>query len=321
MPKLPTVLMTDCIRSANIGNSHGGAYLVNLEAGSWQKVLDWNDQAIDWEGRGSDRGLRGIAFHNGEIYIAASNELFVFGQDFKIKRSFKNRYLGHCHEMFLDGDTLYLASTLFDSILTFDIPSGQFGRAWMFRHLVKKNAEGGPGGGPPQVQVMTYDASKEKGPQRGDSTHLNMVWVVQGLIYFSGVRINRMLCIDPTKGIRKHANIPTWTHNARPYRGGVLCNSTANDSICHLDLEGKVLKEFPVPRYDEAALTNKPTGEDVARQAFGRGLVTTEDGLIIGGSSPSTITVHDFESGSKIKSVNITLDVRNAPHGLAVWPY
>jgi len=32
---------------------------------------------IDWVGRGADRGLRGIVFYDGNIYIAASDEIFI----------------------------------------------------------------------------------------------------------------------------------------------------------------------------------------------------------------------------------------------------
>lgn len=314
MPTLPTVLMTDCIRSARVGDSHGGAYLVNLQAGSWRKVLDWNDPSISWEGRGSDRGLRGIAFHGGDIYIAASNELFVFDQEFKLKRSFKCRYLGHCHEICVAGDDLYLASTLYDSILRFNIPSGRFTNGWMLR--VPPNL---PQGSMPKARV--YDPEIATGPVPLDSLHMNQVWVENGLIYFCGVRYNRMMVLDPERGMKPHAVVPLWTHNARPFRDGVLCNSTKEDAVAYLDLQGKPLKSFPVPRYDEALLTNKPDGADVARQAFGRGLAVTPEGLIIASSSPSTVTVYDFDSGKVVKSMNLTMDVRNAPHGLAVWPY
>jgi len=327
MPRLPTVLMTDCIRSSNVGDSHGGAYLVDLEAGTWRKVLDWNDPTINWEGRGSNRGLRGIAFHNGEIYIAASDELFVFDQNFKVTRSFKNRYLGHCHEVFLDGDNLYLASTLYDSILRFNIPSGRFTRAWMLRAAVNTAQPGADpyasplAAAPRTPQTLVYSPESPNGPKPNDTLHLNQVWVEAGLVYFSGVRYTRLMCLHPERGLKKHCDIPEWTHNARPFRGGVLCNHTKTDAVAHLDLQGNALKSFPVPRYDEASLTNVPAGKDVARQAFARGLVTTPEGLVIGSSSPSTITVYDFDSGKTVKSVNITMDVRNAPHGLAVWPW
>jgi hypothetical protein len=46
-----------------------------------------------------------------------------------------------------------------------------------------------------------------------------------------------------------------------------------------------------------------------------------KDGLIAAGSSPSTIALHDFDSGETALSVSLSTDVRNAIHGLEVWPY
>ncbi|MBZ0173264.1 MAG: hypothetical protein K8E66_12845, partial [Phycisphaerales bacterium] len=74
MPGLPTVLVTDVVRSTRQGDSHGGAYLVNLATGGLERVLDWNTIDISWAGRGADRGLRGIAFLGEEILIAAADE-------------------------------------------------------------------------------------------------------------------------------------------------------------------------------------------------------------------------------------------------------
>ena len=39
-----------------------------------RSLLDWNTMGIDWQGRGWDRGLRGIAFDGETVYIAASDE-------------------------------------------------------------------------------------------------------------------------------------------------------------------------------------------------------------------------------------------------------
>jgi hypothetical protein len=46
-----------------------------------------------------------------------------------------------------------------------------------------------------------------------------------------------------------------------------------------------------------------------------------DDAVIAAGSSPSTVTLHDLESMKTTLSINLTLDVRNAIHGLEVWPY
>jgi hypothetical protein len=43
--------------------------------------------------------------------------------------------------------------------------------------------------------------------------------------------------------------------------------------------------------------------------------------VVAGGSSPSTVSVYDLAANERLLSVNLTMDVRNAIHGLEVWPY
>jgi hypothetical protein len=45
------------------------------------------------------------------------------------------------------------------------------------------------------------------------------------------------------------------------------------------------------------------------------------DTVVSGGSSPSTVTVYDLKANEMLLSVNLTRDIRNAIHGLAVWPF
>ena len=82
MGRLPTLLASSVIRGSRLGESHGGLYRVDLERGTAELKLDWNDTGIDISGRGGDRGLRGIAFHGERILVAANAELLVLDQDF-----------------------------------------------------------------------------------------------------------------------------------------------------------------------------------------------------------------------------------------------
>lgn len=326
---LPSVLMTDVIRSTKQGDSHGGAYLVDLERYTHRKVLDWNTVNINWEGRGEGRGLRGIAFHRGLVYIAASDEIFVFDQGFKLLRSFKNRYLRHTHETFLDADTLYLSSTAFDSVLAMELPSGRFTKGWCIRFY--------PDPANPQAKKLVMHAFDPNGPDsteggagppRGDTCHINHVWKRGGDLFASGTSLERLLVIDgPARGV--FAPIPTWTHNARPldltpWGGsgeGVIYNSTAGDRLVIADRSGRPLEAFDAVRYDPSRLTFSAVPDDHARQGFLRGLITMGD-LAIAGSSPSTVSLYQHGKGpGPVRSVNVSLDVRNAPHGLAVWPF
>ena len=72
--------------------------------------------------------------------------------------------------------------------------------------------------------------------------------------------------------------------------------------------------------------TDKLTGTDfddsrIARPSFGRGLCVVRDRVIAAGSSPSTIALHDLDSGKTALTVTLSSDVRNAIHGLEVWPF
>ena len=43
--------------------------------------------------------------------------------------------------------------------------------------------------------------------------------------------------------------------------------------------------------------------------------------FVVGGSSPSTISLYDVEANQKVGSVNLSMDIRNAIHGLEAWPF
>jgi hypothetical protein len=116
-------------------------------------------------------------------------------------------------------------------------------------------------------------------------------------------------------------NLPAGTHNSRPWNDGVLFNDTVSDCVRHVRRDGTE-KAFKIVAYDEADIEFAGIDDSkVARQAFGRGLCAIEDRFIAVGSSPSTITLYDFKTNQKVGSVNLSMDIRNAIHGLELWPF
>jgi len=300
---LPRLLVSSVVRGSNQGDSHGGLYLVDMAGGAFEQVLDWNTSDIDFDGRGADRGLRGIAIVGDEIFIAASDELFVFDKGFRIVASYRNAYLKHCHEICEHAGRLYLTSTGFDSILRLDLATRQFDQGFRLS---------GAGGG-------VFDPRASRGPNPSHLFHLNSVHADATGIYVSGRRLRALLRLAPGP-LAVVAKLPFGTHNAQPFRSGVIFNDTESDCVVWRSPVGQVV--VPVPRYAETDLTGG--GIDVsglARQAFGRGLCVLSDTLVATGSSPTTISLCDLSSGKLIKSVNLTMDVRNAAHGLAVWSF
>lgn len=318
-PGLPTVILSSVVRSAHKGESHGGVYLADLANNEIEQVLDWNDSSIDWEGRGGDRGLRGIAFYGGDVYLAASDEIFIFGRDFRRQGSFRNPYLKHCHEILAAGDSLFMASTGFDSVLEYDLVSRRFVRGYCLRFnelwRIRRKLDLRP-----RATFTVFDPQSPEGPTQGDTCHVNNVFVQDGDLYVSGTGLGNIWRIRDGR-LERYAHIPYGSHNARPFRDGVLLNHTRTDRIAFLSRRGRLRAKLPLPRYAPGQLLNADLPNDLARQAFARGLAVVNEDLIVGGSSPATVTAYRLDPPAILKSVNVSLDVRNAVHGLEVWPF
>jgi hypothetical protein len=307
--RLPKLIATSVVRGSQQGESHGGIYTVDFEQKSGDLHVDWNTSDIDFEGRGADRGLRGIAFDGDDIYVAASDELFCYDRNFQIKNSFKNRYLKHCHEIVRKGRRLFLTSTGFDSILGFDLDKQEYD--WGFR--LTRAYERWDG--------YTFDPRMNTGPAAVNDFHINMVHVEDSGIYLSGLHTKSCLHLNQDWKVTEFCSLPPGTHNARPWQGGILFNDTQSDAVRHVSREGRQ-SAFQIKTYPEKDIEFAGVDDTkVARQGFGRGLCVIDDRLIAAGSSPSTISIYDISTRQVVASVNLSMDIRNAIHGLEVWPF
>ena len=84
---MTTLIATSVVRGSRQGESHGGVYLLDLEQEKAALAVDWNTADIDWQGRGWDRGLRGICFDGDRGFIAARDELFEYFKQSDKRRS------------------------------------------------------------------------------------------------------------------------------------------------------------------------------------------------------------------------------------------
>jgi len=302
-----TLIASSVVRGSHQGESHGGVFLVDFKRQSVEQVIDWNTADIDWQGRGWDRGLRGIAFDGERVFIAASNELFVYTPDFKLLASYRNRFLMHCHEIFAYQRRLYLTSTGFDSVLGFDLDSNRF---CFGLHVVAVGSG---------YQGAPFDPEGEAGPAPGNELHLNNVFCDGTGMYLSGLKSAGMMRFDG-RTLERVAALPRGIHNARPFGNGILFNDTPADRV-RLLTPGRDIS-FAVPAFDQSQLTHTDLDDSrIARAGFGRGLCVLGDTLVAAGSSPSTIALHDLEQVKTVSVVTLTPDVRNAIHGLEVWPF
>ncbi len=306
---MSTLIATSVVRGSQQGDSHGGVYLLDTERQQVRQMLDWNTLDIDWQGRGWDRGLRGVTFANDKVFIAASDELFAYSPDFKLLGRWRNPFLKHCHEICVWADHLFLSSTGFDSILGFNLLTEQFDWA------LSLDSDGH------QYRAGRFDPMGDTGPMMLNKLHINNVYCNEDGMYISGLKTAGMLHFNGRQ-VNLSVSLPEGTHNARPFRDGVLFNDTQADVVRYASRDDRQDRVFKVPSYDADQVEN--VGQDtqqVARVGFARGLCQIDEQLIAGGSSPSTIAIHDLSSGETVMQVQLSKDVRNAIHGLEVWPY
>jgi hypothetical protein len=304
------LVTTSVVRGSRQGESHGGVYLIDLKRQQAQQTLDWNKADIDWQGRGWDRGLRGIAFDGETVFLAASDELFAYTPDFRQVGSWRNAYLRHCHEIAVHGRRLFLTSTGFDSVLGFDLDAREF--CWAL-HI---------GAHQFRFKGTPFDPRAAGGPLELNKLHLNSVHCTESGLYVTGLKSGGMLLYNGTQ-VQMSVELPAGTHNAQPFRDGVLFNDTEADALRYSGRgEGNEDRAIKVPRYDPEHLLSRGMDESkIARQGFARGLCVLSSSVVAGGSSPSTVSVYDLAANKRLLSVNLTMDVRNAIHGLEVWPY
>lgn len=285
-------------------------FLLDVENQIVDQKLDWNTVNIDWSGRGADRGLRGIAFHGESIFIAASDELFAYSPEFELLGHWRSAYLKHCHEIAIYRDVLYLTSTGFDSILGFNLAEQKFDRGF---HLQTRNFK---------FSASLFDPNSDTGPLALNKLHVNSVYCDENGLYVSGLKTGGMLHFNG-EVVNMAVELPPGTHNARPFRDGVLFNDTRSNVLRYTGRgESDHDRAMPVPAYRPRDLTHTNLDSSrIARQGFARGLCVLSESVVAGGSSPSTVTLWDVHNNRQLLSVALTMDIRNSIHGLEVWPF
>ena len=178
---------------------------------------------------------------------------------------------------------LYLTSTGFDTILGFDLDQLRF--TWAM-HITKRDY---------RFSGLIFNPEENEGPLMINKLHVNNVHCSSHGMYISGLRTEGLLHFNGNE-IRMAVELPQGTHNAQPFRDGVLFNDTAADVLRYTGRgEGQDDRAMQVPTIAPSQLQNLHLVDSgIVRPNFARGLCVLSDRLVAGGSSPSTITIYDL---------------------------
>ncbi len=311
---------TTIVRGSQNGEQHGAVYLLDTEKQNGAQLLSWTRPAISWDGHGGARGLRGIGFVEGKVFIAAANELLVFSAQFELLASHRSPYLAGAQGLAVYENRVYVVSADFDALLAFDLKLERF--AW---GLQLSNDESG-------LRASPFDPSGTLGPSPRKKLQLQSVYANARGLFVSGPGVLGLLHFDG-KRIARLVSLPEGARDARPWRDGVLFNDTSANSVRFLTPEHNrvfALLPYPAESYANGSMPHSsPESMQVvsmpdpaiARHQFARGLCVLDDQQFAAGSSPLTITLHNIESMKTTQRFNLDMDVRHSVHSLALWPY
>ena len=151
--------------------------------------------------------------------------------------------------------------------------------------------------------------------------HINNVWCDEHGMYIAGLQhrrdaaLQREIDTHVGRAAAGHAQCTSVSRRCPVQRQRRKCSALFRRET---DAEDRALA---VPEYDASPIQNAGMDQSGVAQTFARGLCALSPSIVAGGSSPSTVSVYDLAANQRLLSVNLTMDVRNAIHGLAVWPY
>ena len=295
------LITTSVVRSRKTSESQGGTFLIDVECQDVRQVMNLQPTDGDRNRPVPDIGLRGIAIDGETVYFVSSEALYAFSPDFKLVGTWRNPYLKQAGEMSIYERSLYITSAACDSILAFELDDKKF--IWAL-HINLDRFE---------YTGSTYDPMGDEGPLHINKLQLNNVHANDDGMYISGLKSGGMLHFNG-ESVYVSVTLPEGTHNAQPFREGVLFIDSVADAVRYASRSGEEDRAVQLHREDA---DNSVTD----RRGFGRGLCLINDRVVATGSSPPAISIHDLQKSTTLLSVNLSGDADTAVHGLAVWPF
>ncbi|MEM7431491.1 MAG: hypothetical protein AAF351_06080 [Pseudomonadota bacterium] len=305
---MTSLVATTVVRGKHTSDAEAGVFLIDIDQQRTRQLLNWSDGTSDWSGPDNSHGLGPIAFDDQRVFMAGDQTVFEFDRAFNLIASYRCPYLKNCQAISRYRRRLYMVSSDYDSILGFDLDNNAF--RWGLH--VTRDRRG--------LRAAPFNPAAASGPAESSSLAINSLVCNQDAMYLSGAG-TRGLHAYTGQYLRKVALLPDGIRNAMPHRDGIVFNDTAKRIVRFVRDTG-AQRAFNIPVYNPQHLTHVDSGQPgVVEQAFGRGLCAIDDRRIAAGSSPATITIYDLDAVKTEISMNLSMDLRTAIHGLELWPF
>lgn len=270
--------------------------------------------------RGNSRGGKGIMISGDDIFVGIYHSIVVFDRDLNYKRKITNNLFVNIHEMCMDGENIWVASTAIDAAVLVSREGMTLDSWWPREQPFLQEKYG--------LRPMKINKNEDNRlvhlhaevSMQHHHTHLNSVFKTGHHTYALLNKQGVMVQMKPdSKIVLEDARI-RGAHSPVISEDGttlLLCSSFRRSVlICDLR-EKKLIREIDLLNYSPVADLYRACPDQPFNQSiFVRGLEIIDGRRALVGISPASLLDIDFQNGTLLDFYQYSSDVGDAVHGL-----
>ncbi len=292
------------VRAAEHGSNHGGLYIIDLEDENIIHYAPYDENFVNDNERGGERGLRGVCVLDDRIIVASATSLIELDKEtFEVVRKLEDREVFRSiHEICFFADSIWVTSTAIDCIVRVDLDFNIIG---LYQITGESMSD---------YKMLTgkhvTDLSKIK---ENDNFHINSISAFNERLVFGGL-ITHLYDFDTMNVIESMPiiqNSKSFQHNFYEYDDMQIVNLTGWQKLGII--KNSICKTVDIPRSKAV----KYYADEIAENNWNRGLARKNE-LVFVGSSPARVLMFDMSTGKFEKIISLEEDMRHCIHGLEI---
>ena len=298
------IICTTVVRAAEHGSTHGGLYVIDVESGEVLHYAPYDENFVNDNERGGERGLRGVCVLDDRIVVASATSLIELDKEtYEIVRKLENRDIFRSiHEICFFANSIWVTSTALDCGAQVDLDFNLVGFYQILGEskLDHKSLTG-------KTIIDPSKATEE------DNYHINSISSTSGRLTFGGL-ITDLYDFDsmqPVSQMPMIQGVRSFQHNFYEYKDLCLVNLTGFNKLAIIN--SGITSFVDIPRSKSVEYH----ADEIAEDNWNRGLARLGSRVLIG-SSPARILEFDMDTNEFIKEISIESDMRHCIHGLEV---